>query len=74
MATNGAFPFRFRFVSGAFPESGEIGKHGPGKFEQEPLAKAFGKNKFIKDRDYLDKKYKSWFVFREKPIHVFWKK
>ena len=43
MATNGAFPFRFRFVSGAFPESGEKGKHGPGKFEQEPLAKAFGK-------------------------------
>ena len=43
MATNGAFPFRFRFVSGAFPESGEIGEHGPGKFEQEPLAKAFGK-------------------------------
>ena len=45
MATNGAFPFRFRFVSGAFPESAEIGEHGPGKFEQEPLAKAFGNKK-----------------------------
>ena len=35
---------RSRFVSGAFPESGKIGIHGPGKFEQDPLAEVFGKN------------------------------
>ena len=44
MATNGAFTARPRLVPGAFPESGKIGIHGPGKFEQDPLAEVFGKN------------------------------
>ena len=32
-------------VHGSSPESARIMEHGPGQFEQEPLAKAFGKNK-----------------------------
>ena len=45
MATNGAFTACPRLVPGAFPESGNIGTHGPGKLEQEqnPLLKLSGK-------------------------------
>ena len=54
MATNGAFTIGASLVHAAFPESGGIAKHGPGKFEQEPLAKAFG-NKFSKKNKIKNK-------------------
>ena len=44
MATKVRGTLETRLVHAAFPESGEIENTGPGKFEQEPLAKTFGKN------------------------------
>ena len=57
MATNGAFTARLRLVGAAFPESGEIGEHGPGKFEQEPLAKAFGNKQILMNPEYFRKSH-----------------